>query len=107
MVSNIADAAAVPQTLRVFKCNLCGKSFDSKKEFMVHRKNKHTASVKVCRDSKNGCCQFGNENCWFVHGNEEEKRVVQNSDMMQRLLSMIVMEVFSEKLRYIESQMVS
>ena len=66
---------------------------------MVHRKNEHTASVKICRDSKN--CQF--ENCWFVHGNGEEKGVVQNSDMVQRLLSM--MEVFSEKIRYIESQM--
>jgi transcription elongation factor Elf1 len=28
------DAAAVPQTLSVFKCNLCGKSV----EFMVNRK---------------------------------------------------------------------
>ena len=86
------DAAFGPQTLTVFKCNLSEKSFDNKREFMVHRKNEHTASVRVCRDSKNVCCQFCSEKCWFVHENEEGKDVVQNPDMMQRLLNMI--EVF-------------
>ena len=42
-------------------------------------------SIEKTRDGKN--CQF--ENCWFVHGNGEEKGVVQNSDKVQRLLSMM------------------
>ena len=32
---------------------------------MIHKKDKHRESVPICRNSKNGLCEFSK--CWFRH----------------------------------------
>ena len=49
------------------KCKLCGKTFDSKPEFMIHRKLNHNKMVSKCRDFKKGTCINNNEDCWYKH----------------------------------------
>ena len=70
---NLSTSLA-PQTLSVFKCNLCGKTFNNKREFMEHRKREHTKNVSQCRENKSGWCRFASEDCWFLHNNESEKK---------------------------------
>ena len=49
-----------------YKCNVCEKVFRIQSAFMKHRRKEHNRHVPICRDSKNGCCQYGIENCWFM-----------------------------------------
>ena len=47
-----------------FKCNKCDKNFQTKSEFMQHRKKQHETMVQMC---KNGpLCVFSHL-CWFRH----------------------------------------
>ena len=91
-----------PQTLQVFKCSLCGKAFNSKRDFMEHRKIEHLDKVSECKEKKNGWCRFVNEECWFKHNDESKNSGIENSDMMKRLFDM--MEAFSKRMAFMESQ---
>ena len=50
---------STPQTLKEFKCSICGRAFKSKSEFMKQRKTDHPNTISSCRDFKNnGYCRF-------------------------------------------------
>ena len=100
------------QTLRSFKCGLCGKVFDKKKVLMDHRKNEHAKKIAECRENKNGCCRFNSKDCWFKHNesvsNNEMGKTLDNSgivtnDMVRRLFDM--MKAFAERMATIGNQM--
>ena len=48
-------------------CNSCDKTFASLKQLMHHKKIKHSDKVRNCWKFIEGCCPFGEENCWFIH----------------------------------------
>ena len=57
------------QTINNFKCGYCGRSFELKNEFMIHRKNEHNEKIKICINYRNKKCTF-DENCWYNHKDE-------------------------------------
>ena len=52
-----------------FKCGICKMTFNSKSEFMSHRKIQHNSQVKTCINHKNGKCEFF-QKCWYNHEDE-------------------------------------
>ena len=52
-------------TLKEYKCNLCGKVYKDKKEFMKHRKAEHLNYVSECKDNENGWFRFSGKEFWF------------------------------------------
>ena len=59
-------------TLNQYKCGICGKVFDTKNNFMVHRKMEHTPKVKQCINYKNEKCIFKDQ-CWYIHFDDTEE----------------------------------
>ena len=60
--------SSIPQTSKSntnTECNICDESFKKNFDVMIHKKEKHRESVPVCRNSKNGLCEFSK--CWFKH----------------------------------------
>ena len=59
------------------KCRNCGEVFESKYNFMVHRKIKHLSTVAYCRNYANKTCSYSSEMCWWNHteSNEGEEKV--------------------------------
>ena len=51
-------------------CNSCDKIFASLKELMNHKKRKHSEKVSNCWKFQEGCCPFGEDNCWFIHNSK-------------------------------------
>ena len=66
-----------------YKCRICQKTFNSKVEFMKHRKSDHIEIVPICRNSSNGPCSLGTEICWFRHDNEYDNDV----EMIEAIVS--------------------
>ena len=54
----------------LIECKYCGKQFNSKSEFMHHRKNDHSGTVAYCRNNVVGKCPFADDACWWRHDNE-------------------------------------
>ena len=52
-------------------CYLCGWKLKSKRELMVHRKEKHLQSVRMCLFYSKGDCDFSDEDCWYQHKTQE------------------------------------
>ena len=96
---SIRDKCA-PQSLSEFKCNICGKIFKLKCEFMKHRKLEHNEFVEVCRYNKDNFCRFKDEECWFKHSDIESLN--KSTDIVQKLFTM--MEKFSERVQFLENQ---
>ena len=48
-------------------CNICGTTFDTKNQLMLHRKKEHGDIVGLCKEAKNKSCKFSIERCWFKH----------------------------------------
>ena len=92
-----------PQTLQEYNCGFCGKIFKNKNEFMKHRKYEHPKMVPVCRELENGWCKNTSEECWYKHHIEKNDSGFQNTDITEKLFSM--MEKFSERLVFIEIKM--
>ena len=55
----------------IFKCHICEKSFNSKNEFMTHKKAEHRSSVLICL--KGESCFRKNNGCWFRHDNSKKE----------------------------------
>ena len=55
----------------IFKCHICEKSFNSKNEFMTHKKAEHSSSVSICLKGEN--CFRKNNGCWFRHENSKKE----------------------------------
>ena len=47
-----------------FRCNKCDKTFQTKSQFMQHRKKQHKTMVQMC---KNGPLCVFSHSCWFRH----------------------------------------
>ena len=58
-----------------FLCNVCGKRFVAKIEFMEHRKKQHPHTIKLCRYFLQGSCAFEAETCWYSHKINNENRM--------------------------------
>jgi hypothetical protein len=56
-----------------FECNMCEESFEEKKSFMQHRKNKHTGSNRRCENFSAGKCERNSDECWYVHSEQPDK----------------------------------
>ena len=48
------------------KCNICGNTFDNRRKFMEHKKEKHEENVEMCKLFEKGNCTYNNK-CWFLH----------------------------------------
>ena len=48
------------------KCHYCGENFETKGDFMTHRKDAHIEKVNLCRFFAEGKCDFG-DGCWYNH----------------------------------------
>ena len=46
-------------------CYLCGWKLNSKRDLMVHRKEKHLKNVRMCLHYSEGHCEFSDEDCWY------------------------------------------
>ena len=54
-------------------CYVCGESFESRPNMMMHRKIHHSVIVKKCNLYEAQSCRFDSDSCWFKHeGNIEE-----------------------------------
>ena len=92
-----------------FKCGICGKKFNRKKDFMEHRKEEHYNHVSDCIENENGSCRFTSNECWYKHTkvmyngeNQTEVGGIKTSDLIKRLFDM--MEVFSDRMASLENQ---
>ena len=53
----------------VVSCYNCANTFKNQTDMMIHRKKDHSTIIRICSNFKNNQCRFGDEKCWFVHGN--------------------------------------
>ena len=60
-----------------FKCNICEENFNTKSNFMEHRKSKHGAMVQLCKNKEK--CVF-RSSCWFMHEILDEQQINHKSD---------------------------
>ena len=56
--------------------------------------------MKECYQQKNKKCRFGEQNCWFHHGEEIDKPTKDNKEITKKLFSMI--ETFTNRIVEIE-----
>ena len=71
------------------KCFICQNMFSSKDSMMMHRKKMHRNLVKECIKSRNSECDYGENECWFIHGtnNTLEEGNKQNFENMEEDVS--------------------
>ena len=69
------------------ECFICRKTFQSRREVVVHRKSVHVSFVRQCENFKKQNCRFNNESCWFLHGmktlDEIQEVIKEESDIAQ------------------------
>ena len=52
------------------KCRNCGDEFEDKRNFMHHRKSKHSNAVAMCKNYAEGKCNYSSISCWWNHSQE-------------------------------------
>ena len=82
-----------------FKCNSCDKTFVNRDKFLHHRKKNHKESIQTCKNLESGKCKYGNDKCWFNHGDpnnisEDEKKM--GADVTEKIFQM--MEKFTQQM---------
>ena len=89
------------RTLTKFGCISCEKIFVSQVELLHHRKKYHIELVQTCKHLVSGECKYGNEKCWFRHGDskditedENDKKV--DIEVIEKLFGM--MEKFTKQM---------
>ena len=55
----------------VFNCNLCGETIQEHKDFMKHKKMKHSDTILPCESFLKGMCFRNDDTCWFKHSPAE------------------------------------
>ena len=60
-----------------FRCNICDTSFQSKSDFMKHRKTKHKEMVQMCKNKERFV--FKNS-CWFIHEALDTQKINENNE---------------------------
>ena len=68
------------------ECYFCEESFETKAQVMLHRKTKHTKTVKNCTKFEIGNCSKSEETCWFMHktkdtGKEDINDIKENNSV--------------------------
>ena len=54
--------------------------FSNLPEYLRHRKSNHEQIIPTCRHFVDGTCIYGNEKCWFKHGeNKNEKKAIKRN----------------------------
>ena len=80
-----------------FKCTVCDKIFQTKMNFMEHRRSAHPSLTAKCKNIDYGYCDYG-VNCWFRHTDEimNNKEDNENNDgsnnpenVMQRVFKLM------------------
>ena len=46
---------------------MCGKTFQTRNDMMIHRKTSHPMAVRKCDKFNQNNCRFNNDSCWFLH----------------------------------------
>jgi hypothetical protein len=90
-------------------CGVCDENFNDRSKLMLHRKNKHTETVRACSHAMNGSCHFGSNKCWFLHedlstintNEKSEKLDKSDKEVMEKMFDM--MEKFSERIVQLEN----
>ena len=96
--------------LTMFTCSICEKVFCNRREFMRHRKKEHVLAVSLCNKASSGNCVFGEENCWFQHGeinkfHEKEKNEngeLYNNEIIRKIFD--IMESFAQRIGDMEKK---
>ena len=50
-----------------FKCDLCEETFINCKDFLFHKKKKHSSTILQCEKFLKGECSRADDMCWFKH----------------------------------------
>ena len=67
------------------KCHVCKIDFPSKDAFMLHKKDKHGASVANCRKFRSKECTRDSKSCWFHHRPEQSgSQTAVNAQVFQK-----------------------
>ena len=66
-INRISSQPAQNQTTKL-QCNFCDENFKTIGELMLHKKGQHRDKVSQCWKHSSGTCDFGEEFCWFIHG---------------------------------------
>ena len=85
-------------------CNFCDKDFETRCDFLKHKKKEHKQFVPTCRNDENGNC-FYNEYCWFVHKNDhKEKNEEENNskEVFDKIFGM--MDEIKQRLNHVENE---
>ena len=90
------------QKTTTFKCSKCEQVFETRPDFMLHKKKDHSESIPICREALNGTCKFGKINCWYNHENENEKSNC-TEEVFDKLFDMI--EKFTQRIVQIENNL--
>ena len=61
-------------------CNICDLTFNSRPEYLKHRKLVHIDLVPEAKITKEGACQYGDTNCRFKHNIEKEGESIEYNE---------------------------
>ena len=61
-----------------FKCDLCGKDYKGRANFMRHKKLLHPELVPQCKKFSLKKCSRGEKECWFEHKVSENMKIDDN-----------------------------
>ena len=67
-----------------FECHTCREIFSSKNIMMKHRKSSHR--TKQCNEFQKGTCANSDENCWYLHKNQDfhQANISKNPPLIQQ-----------------------
>ena len=89
------------------KCNICDLTFNSRPEYLKHRKLVHIDLVPECKNIREGACPYGDTKCWFKHNLEKyhtkEQNVGENieyNEVVKKLFDIV--EKVTERLTKLE-----
>ena len=86
-----------------YNCKLCDKVLANLSEYLRHRKRKHENTIPTCKNFLDRTCIYGNDNCWFKHGDnecEKESNINENNEIIKGIFKM--MEKLTERIFQIE-----
>jgi len=101
-------------SLQAYDCNFCEKKFQTKFEFMIHKKEEHSSNVQKCQKYLKNNCQYSNKKCWFIHEKNTNDHTNDESDsdynstvdkhnaMISKLMKML--EEYNQRIQQLESE---
>ena len=58
---------------KVIECRICSKTFQDKRDFMLHRKSNHIEVVAFCQKESERKCIFSSNKCWWKHREKDDQ----------------------------------